>query len=356
MPPKVSIIILNWNQPDLTVNCVNSILKQDFQDFDILLIDNNSEDDSMKMFNENFGNNEKIRIIKNYKNLGYAAGNNIGARVASGDYVIVQNNDTLVERGWLEELIKAIESDGNIAMVTSNIINLPSVDKINEYRLFSKRKGWRVTFLGYGIDIENEGKGGLIDIFAVNGCSFIYRRNLITEPFDPDYFIYAEETKLSWLMRLRGYDIKIAPKANVFHLRNITRKSNKKTDKYFTFLGERNKIMNWLTFYKIRTLIRLFPMYLIGLLILNFSDPKKAIPRVKGYFWILTHLDVIHKKRDEVQRQRRVSDEAITRYISCNFNDERAFKNKILRFLILILNKFFCFYFRIVGIKTVESN
>lgn len=355
--PKISIIILNWNQPELTVNCVDSILKQDFRDFEIILIDNSSEDNSFEIFEREFLENKKIKLVRNRENLGYAEGNNVGAKVAKGEFVVIQNNDTLLEKNWLAEMVKAIESDEKIALVTANILNMPLVEKISEYRkLFSKRTWWTIGFLGYGIDLENKERGKLIDIFAVNGCSFIYRKNLVgDEPFDPDYFIYAEETKLSWLMRLRGYDIKIAPEAKVFHLHNITRKSSKKVDKYFTFLGERNKIMNWLTFYELKSLIKLFPVYLAGLLLPNLSDPRKIPSRFRSYLWILTHMELILKKRREMQSQRKISDSEIMRYMSYKLNNEKIVSSKGLKKVIRFLNWLSYVYSKIVGIKTIDS-
>ncbi len=355
-PPKVSVIVLNWNQTELTVNCVNSILKQDFRDFEIILIDNASDDNSFEIFEREFSGNERIRLIKNKENLGYAEGNNIGAKIAKGKFIVIQNNDTLVEKKWLQEMVKAIENDEKIALVTANILNVPSADKIPEYRkLFSKRTWWTIGFLGYGIDLENNERGKPIDVFAVNGCSFIYRKSLVgEEPFDKDYFIYAEETKLSWLMRLKGYDIKIAPEANVFHLHNMVRKSNTKMDKYFTFLGERNKIMNWLTFYEMKNLIKLSPIYFIGLLFLNLSDLRKIPYRVSSYFWILTHQRIVLKKRNEIQKQRKVSDSEVVKYMSCRFNNEKIFRSRFLKSLVRLLNGFSCLYFRTMRLRTIE--
>ncbi len=124
MPPKVSVIILNWNQPRLTVDCINSVLKQKYTNFEILLVDNASRDNSVEIFEERFGDNEKIRIIVNPENLGYAGGNNEGVKRARGDYIAILNNDTTVEKDWLEELIKALESDGKIGSVSSKVIKM----------------------------------------------------------------------------------------------------------------------------------------------------------------------------------------------------------------------------------------
>lgn len=355
MSPKVSIIILNWNQPELTINCVNSVLKQTYPDFEIILIDNASGDNSFQIFEKEFSRNGKVKLIKNKKNLGYAEGNNIGAKIAKGEFVVIQNNDTLVEEEWLGELVKAIKREEKIALVTANILNVPSIEEIDEYRrLFSKRSWWTLGFLGYGIDMKSRDGNRLPHTFAVNGCSFIYRKNLVgNEPFDKDYFIYAEETKLSWLMRLKGYAVKIAPEAKVFHLHNITRKSDKNVDTYFTFLGERNKIMNWLTFYEKKSLIKLLPLYFLGLLFLNLSNPKKIPSRFMGYFWILTHPRIIIKKRNEIQKQRKVSDGEIIRYLSCKLNNEKVISNNILRKFLWFLNKLFCIYCRVLRIKTM---
>ena len=98
---KVSVIVLNFNQYKLTIDCIESLLKQSFEDFEIILIDNFSKDESYKKFMDKFENNPQIKIFQTNKNLGYTGGNNFGVTKSNGNYIAILNNDTEVEQDWL---------------------------------------------------------------------------------------------------------------------------------------------------------------------------------------------------------------------------------------------------------------
>jgi len=350
---KVSIIILNYKQKELTVNCVKSVLSQNYKDFEIILVDNASKDGSVESLRKEFGHNPKIKIIESRENTGYTGGNNLGYKYAKGKYIAVLNNDTIVDKKWLVELITALESKKNIAMATSQCLNTPSFDNLyKKIKIIQKKPLWTTTILGYPSNRKIKSKEP-VSTFAVHGGSFIYKKNIVGVPFDPDYFIYAEETKLSWLTRLRGYEIVIAPKSYFFHLGNVVRKKDFKINKYFTFLGERNKIINFLTFYSIKNLIKLSPLILLGTIFINFSELRKIPYRFKSYLWILFHLGWISKKRREAQKKRRVKDDDIIKNMSCKFYDDYFFSG-VAKYLFKILNFLFCIYCRIMLIKTIE--
>jgi len=279
--PKVSIIILNWNQPEFTVNCVKSVLKQSYQDFEILLVDNGSEDNSLEIFRKEFGKNEKIRILETGKNLGYAGGNNFGVKKARGEYVAILNNDTLVEENWLLELVTGLESDDKIGAVSSLEIR-EGKKKERDYR----KIGITTSLLGYDVKYKCKDKlenPPLVNFFGIKGVSFIYRKNLVDLPFDPEYFIYAEDVYLGWLLRLKGYRNKLAhyAKPSIHHFHNITKKGSKKMGKYFVYLGERNRLINILIFYELKNLLKIVPLVLTGIVLFNLFEPRKFPYRSK---------------------------------------------------------------------------
>ena len=105
----VSIIILNYNAGQILSDCFESVIKTNYDNFEIIIVDNASEDKSYRKCKEKF---ERTRIIENEKNLGYCEGNNIGIREAKGDYIVILNPDTIVESNWIEELISAYSKFG----------------------------------------------------------------------------------------------------------------------------------------------------------------------------------------------------------------------------------------------------
>lgn len=366
MSPKVSIIILNWNQPELTVNCVKSVLQQGYKDFEILLVDNASEDNSMEIFKKEFGSNEDIRIIENSENLGYAGGNNEGVKNADGRYIVILNNDTLVEENWLEELVKGLESDKNIKAVGSvgiltDFANINREDikkRKKEIIEHTKKYNGTQTLLNYNAEYLRKRElddVDLIDDFMVGGYSFIYDKKVVDLPFDPEYFIYSEDMYFSWLLRLKGYDIKISMKSWLLHYYNVTRKSKGKINKYFTFLGERNRIMNLLIFYEVKNLIRIFPLLLINIILLNIAELRKSPYRIKAYLWLLSHPRKILEKRRYIQSQRKVPDTEIISKMSCILTREGLIEQPFLRRILKFINRCFCIYCSIVGLKTIEK-
>ena len=107
--PLISIIILNFNAGDLLLNCVNSVFKSTYTNFEVIIVDNVSKDNSHIRCQEKF---EKIQLIENKENLGYCEGNNVGIRNAKGDFILILNPDTVVEPNWLEHLLNAYKSFG----------------------------------------------------------------------------------------------------------------------------------------------------------------------------------------------------------------------------------------------------
>jgi len=240
MRPKVSVIILNWNQPEFTVNCIKSVLEQDYKDFEILLVDNGSRDDSVKTFKKEFGDNKRIKILANPDNLGYAGGNNEGVKNALGEYAVILNNDTTVERDWLGELVRALEGDEKIAAVSATEIREGEAEEGRNKVDLKKMKPVQ-TLLGYSAYYklkEPLESAELVDVFGIDGCSFIYLKELSNPPFDPDYFIYAEDAYLGWLLRLKGYRTMLSKTAVVHHFHNVVKKKGGgKINKFFVYLG-----------------------------------------------------------------------------------------------------------------------
>ena len=97
--PLISIIILNYNAGELLINCIQSITDSNYSNYEIILVDNNSSDQSHIHCKKKF---EQIKLIENKKNYGYCEGNNIGIRQASGKFITILNPDTIVDKNWLE--------------------------------------------------------------------------------------------------------------------------------------------------------------------------------------------------------------------------------------------------------------
>lgn len=306
--PKVSVIIVNWNGLKYLSECLNAIFNQTYPDYEVIFVDNGSTDGSVEYVERNF---PQARIVRNKENLGFAGGNNQGAEAASGELLALLNNDTVVERDWLGELVEAIQADERIGAAMSNCY----------YDLETKvARGDRVStlnILGKHIHVNPIE----VPLFYAGGASMIYRRELRPVPFDDMYFAYDEDVYLSWYLRLVGYDIAFAEKSLLYHEVYGT---SKRIRDHVVYMSERNRTLNLLLFYEKRTLLKILPLLTLTFIAKALTFRRGMKHKLKAYLWFPRNLGLIQEKRREIQSKRRVSDEVIVRYLICKLAENGA--------------------------------
>ncbi|MBC8495001.1 glycosyltransferase family 2 protein [archaeon] len=350
--PKVSILVLNFKQAKLTIDCVESLLKQTYKDFEIVIIDNNSEDGSFETFKKEFKNNKKIKVMQTGKNIGYAGGNNYAVKRTNSDYVAILNNDTVVQKDWLEWLVKGFKIDPKVKVVGAD---MPVVGHKNP-KVDSKKVGVTKTLTGYSVFFNRKKPlkdDTFVDQFSVGGCALIYDRSVIDLPFPEEYFIYAEETYFNWLIQLMGYRVIKATKSRGDHFHNIVKKTGgSKINHRFTFLAERNMYINMLIFFSPKNTLKIIPLMILKAILRNLIEVKKIPDHLKAYLWILFHPKYIHEKRKFIRSVRKVSDDIIVNRLSYKIYDPK--KMTSFNSLMSFINKFVWVYCWIVRLKTIE--
>jgi len=311
--PLVSIIILNYNGSMYLANCLGSVLKSSYDPFEIVLVDNASTDDSISIVKELF-KDDRIVIIRNSSNMGFAEGNNVGAEYVRGDYLVFLNNDTKVEPRWLEELVKVMESDPKIGAAQSKLLMLNHDGRIID------STGDFVDFYGVAIqrDLGEEDVGqheNVEEVFSARGASMIVRHNVLKQVggFDPDFVLGCEDIDLCWRIRLRGYKVVYVPWSVVFHRGHGTSSCLRKIrrDPIPLLL-----IKNYDAF---NLLLYLFPysVFTCGAFILDIFLRRNlflALGRFNAIRWAIFNLRSILVKRYVVQRViRRVPDSRVKR-------------------------------------------
>lgn len=252
---NVIIIILNWNNWQDTIECLESLYQNEHPNYDIIVVDNNSTDDSIKkikdycngkikiessFFTYNNSNkpitileseirnekdlsfSRKLTLIKNNKNEGFAEGNNIGIRYAlknlDPDYILLLNNDTVVDRKFLVEMLKVSESNDKIGIVGPKIYYYNEPDRIWFARGKISWKFCRGLNIGYN-EIEEGQHNQITGMEYASGCTFLIKREVIEKIglIDKRFFLYFEE--IDWTLRATkcGYKSVFAPKAKVWH-------------------------------------------------------------------------------------------------------------------------------------------
>lgn len=324
--PKVSIIIPNWNGKDFLKGLFDSLRKQSFKDFEIIMVDNGSNDGSKELVKKSY---PEVKIIELEKNLGFSEPNNIGARAAKGKYLVLLNNDMVVDKDWLKELVEPMEKHNDLASVSSLAYNKYERGKYEAYFGTSAFFGQNVIY-----DVKVSTNAPLIHHFGIAGGSCIIR-NEGQDIFDKEYFAYSEDTYYGWLKRLEGKHNVLNPKSFVYHEGEAT---SKKIKSFKFYLQERNRMMNVLFFYSPFTLLRLLPLLAINIVAVNAYDPVNIPNRLKAYGWLLINLPRLLIKRWKLQGKRKVSDFKVVKYMSGRFYDEGLVKNKIAKSLVTALN------------------
>src|SRR4051812_45581137 len=117
---KVSVIIPNWNGAHLLKDCLTSLQKQTFKDFELIIVDNGSKDDSLNIIKNIY---PKADVIKLEKNIGFSPAVNLGIEKAKGDFIFMLNNDTKVESKALEILVTTAKKHPEVGMVTGKLLD-----------------------------------------------------------------------------------------------------------------------------------------------------------------------------------------------------------------------------------------
>jgi len=234
--PAVSVIIVNYNGLPHLKECLDSLRRQTFEDFEIVLVDNASADDSVRFVKSNYA---EVTVIVNLKNLGYGGGNNVGIKASSGKYLALLNNDTRVDARWLQRLVEAAEKDGTIGMCASKILNYYHQDIIDNTGLLLYRDG-----IGRGrgrLEKDSGQYDSEEEVFFPSGCAGLYLRTMLDEIglLDEDFFLYVEDVDIGLRARIAGWRCIYVPEAAVYHKYSAT------TEPYSplkAYLVERNRI------------------------------------------------------------------------------------------------------------------
>jgi len=234
----VSIVIVNWNGAEVLPECLRSLLALNYKPIEIVIVDNGSTDSSVEIVREICG--DDVKIVRLEKNVGFAAGVNIGVENASGEFIATLNNDMIVEPSWLDQPM-ALLKDKSVGIVSCRQMNYYDRSKVDGlYHCITKE----MTLMPFGAgreycDDELFSKQGYV--VSANGGSAIIRTEIFRDlgGYDADFFGYMEETDFCLRAFLRGWRCAYAPSAVVYHKDGFTFKKNLGRQYYFR---ERNRI------------------------------------------------------------------------------------------------------------------
>ncbi len=209
----VTVIIPNYNGDAYIENCLHSLKEQTFQDLEILIVDNASEDHSADYIEAHYPEIELVRLTQNF---GFSRAVNEGIKRVKSKYLILLNNDTVCDARFVEELVASIEKDPKVFSVSSKMLQMYAPDKIDGAGDLYCALGWAFA---RGKDrskkrFEKESK-----VFSACAGAAIYRRDLFEQIgyFDEFHFTYLEDVDVGYRARIMGYENRYTPRAIVYH-------------------------------------------------------------------------------------------------------------------------------------------
>jgi GT2 family glycosyltransferase len=310
--PRVTVIVLNYNGKAYVKRCLGSIFRNNYLNFEVFFIDNNSADGSAEMALNLFDSEPRFGLIRNKQNLGFSVGNNVGFKRTKAKYVIVLNNDTEVEENFIETLVNIAESDERVGSVGCKIVQLDG------------RTLYGPVFMNYGF-IVRALDNRIYDKFVVNlancGCATLFRKSVIGEigGFDPNLWTDWEDHDFGFRMNIAGFKCVYTPSTTVLHLGG---------GNYFGLSDERetrivrNKLFTYVKNYQTRTLFVRFPLVLITVFLVKIKY-RKGFQFFRGVFRLFEMIKQIMCERKKVQRARIVSDNQI--FSSCRIPEQQSF-------------------------------
>ena len=213
--PRVSVIVLNHNGEQIIAKCLEHLLVQTFDDFEIVVLDNNSTDGSLAIMERYLGTG-RLAIVRAKRNLGVAGGRNLGVRHAQGAIVAFIDNDGYAHPRWLTEVVKTIDSDPRIGVVASMVF-------FANRKIILNGAGGTVNYQGYGADFCFNDPYEFAQlprrVLYAMGCGMVVRKDVLDRigPLDEKLFNYYDDTELGIRAWKSGFQVAVAPEAWVDH-------------------------------------------------------------------------------------------------------------------------------------------
>lgn len=239
---KLSIIIVNYNTYLLTKQTIESVVQKHHNfDYEIILVDNASVDGSIEQLQKEFNDlviSEKLKIIINKINLGFAKANNIGIKLTKGKYVLLLNSDTEIKENCLENCIEQMEKDNSIGALGCKVI-LPNnkldhackrgfpTPKASFYYFLKLHKKNSIKYGQY--DALHLGEDEIGEVDCLTGAFMLMPKTVVDEVggLDEDFFMYGEDIDLCYRIKESGYKILYYPKAKIIHYKGGSSKKKR---------------------------------------------------------------------------------------------------------------------------------
>ncbi len=301
--PEISVIVVNWNGKHLLGECLSALRQQAFRDFETILVDNGSEDDSVEYVRTQF---PEAKVVPLADNSGFTGGNIAGYEHASGDLIVLLNNDTEAHPKWLEEIHRASQAYPDAGSFASKMLYFEDRGRVENC-------GFDMGITGATLELGRDKPDGPDwaqprKVFGGCGGAVAYRRRMLQDVgfLDPEFFMIYEDVDLSFRAQLRGYECVYVPAAIVYHRYRVT---IGKAPLRQVFYSQRNIEFVYLKNMPLGLMLRSLPQrlaYEAGAGI-YFARQGAGSTFLRAKLEVLRCLPSILRKRREIQKRKTAS-------------------------------------------------
>ena len=309
--PKVSVVIVNYNGERFIENLFKSLLQQTYRDFEVIFVDNNSQDKSLEILQQLIQKHKPdfpVKIIKNPENLGYCAGNNIGVKNTQGEYILLLNNDVILDKNCIKELVKTLDNNPEIAASQSRLLEYHTGKLVSD--------GYRLDPYGYVQRLILLNKNKTLKPFFVSYASGIVRKKDYIKAGGFDEKLTYGDYDFCWRLRLIGKELASTPTSLCRHYGSYTWKKLLRLPQRLHRI-HKEIIRVLIKNYSLKNIAKKLPLALTIMTIeairlaKKHKNPAYITSLIKAITWNLTVLKDTLQKRYYIQKTRTIDDKQI---------------------------------------------
>lgn len=299
----VSIIVLNWNGASLIKDCLNSVFKQSYSPLEILAIDNGSVDNSPDIIRQ-----YELKFIENKENVGFAKAINQGIRKAKGDFVLPLNNDVILDKEYVANLVKVMNNDDKTGSVSGKLM-WAGTEGLIDSAGHSLHKNRLPRNIGTG---QEDGPDYSVkrEVFGVCGAAPLYRRKMIDdveingEFYDESFFSFLEDVDLDWRAQLLGWKALYVPEAIAMHHRGGTAVRRSKIVEVHNY---KNRYLMIIKNDFLLSFLKNFPQIIFTDLVKSSALFFRYPTALLGLFSVVKLMPKTLRKRSLIKKKRKIS-------------------------------------------------
>jgi len=325
--PLLSIVIVTWNSEKYIQTCLDHLSGQTYKNFEAIVVDNGSTDnilDGSILKDRNFD----LQIHRMSRNLGFAAANNIGVKLARGSWILLLNADAFPEPDWLEKMLEAAQQNPQYNFFTSRQVQYDNPQLLDgagdEYHVsgLAWRRGYNQSSSNHGLHQR--------EVFGACAAAAMYRREdfLAIGGLDEDYFSYFEDVDLSFRLRLAGGRCLYVPQAVIFHVGSA---STGKLSDFVIYHGHRNLVWTYIKNMPAGYFWRYLPVHLLmnAYFLVSFTLKGRGRAIVKAKWDAIKYIPAVIRKRTAAQRLIKIEPREIYKLMSTGLlNPYRASRQR----------------------------